>query len=300
MEIIKIATHDGFFHADELFAIAALKLKFQKLGNEVEIIRTRDKEKAFLCDYVVDVGREYNPDKNHFDHHQIDASLVRENSIPYAAFGLIWKHFGHNIVSSEAVYEIVEKRLVQPIDAMDNALKLSTRVYEDLYEYNIANAIEAISISYTEKGLDEAFDISLKIVESVLKGEIKKAEDRVASEKVVTDEINKQGQPNILILDKYHSWRTTVVNFPNIKFVLFPDIKSEKWYLQPAKNSLEEFGDERIKFPNSWLGKEDGSLAEASGIEEAVFCHKSGYLAVAKNKQGAIQMAEKTLETDIN
>ena len=35
-----IATHDGSFHADEVFAIAALSL----LGEPVEVVRTRDRD----------------------------------------------------------------------------------------------------------------------------------------------------------------------------------------------------------------------------------------------------------------
>ncbi len=76
MKKITIATHSGFYHADELFAIAVLKLIFEKEGSQVEIIRTRDRETAFSCDYCVDVGREYDPSKNRYDHHQVDESLL--------------------------------------------------------------------------------------------------------------------------------------------------------------------------------------------------------------------------------
>jgi uncharacterized UPF0160 family protein len=77
---------------------------------------------------------------------------------------------------------------------------------------------------------------------------------------------------------------------------LYPDVNTSNWYLQPAKKSKEDFGDYRINFPVSWLGKEHQELATVSGVEDAVFCHKSGYLAVAKSKAGAISMAQKVLE----
>jgi len=35
-----------------------------------EIVRTRDQAKLDECDIVVDVGGEFNPEKNRFDHHQ--------------------------------------------------------------------------------------------------------------------------------------------------------------------------------------------------------------------------------------
>jgi uncharacterized UPF0160 family protein len=68
-EIVRIVTHDGFIHADEVFALAVLKIYFEKVGKEMEIIRTRDLEKIAKADMAVDVGNEYDHKKN-CDHHQ--------------------------------------------------------------------------------------------------------------------------------------------------------------------------------------------------------------------------------------
>lgn len=296
MTTIKIATHSGFYHADELFAIAALIANLQKEGKQVEIVRTRDIDVAFACDYCVDVGREYDPSKNHYDHHQVDDSLIRNNNIPYAAFGLIWKHFGRKLVSSDEIFDIIEQKLVQPIDAMDNAVTLSTRNFDGVNEYNIANAIYAISQSHGIQNLDKSFYDCLLICEQILSGEIKQAEEKHQSRLAVVAEINKQNTPTILILEKYHAWKDVVMEHPEIKFVMYPDVNTSNWYLQPAKNTKDDFGGYRVNFPASWLGKEHHDLVKASGVDEAVFCHKSGYLAVAKSKQAAISMAQKVLE----
>ena len=298
MEKVTIATHDGFYHADELFAVSALSLYLRGLGKDVEIIRTRDKDKAFSCDYCVDVGREYDPVKNRFDHHQVDDSLIRPNGIPYAAFGLIWKHFGMKLVSSKDIFEVIEQKLVQPIDAMDNAVTLSTRNFEGVNEYNIASAIYAISQHHGIENLNQSFFDCLTICEQILAGEIKQAEDKHQSRLIVTSEIKKQNIPAILILDKFHSWKDVVLDYPDIKFVMYPDVNTSNWYLQPAKNTKDDFGGYRVNFPVSWLGKEHHELAEVSGIDEAVFCHKSGYLAVAKSKEATISMAQKVLESN--
>ncbi|OGD83671.1 hypothetical protein A2572_01470 [Candidatus Collierbacteria bacterium RIFOXYD1_FULL_40_9] len=291
MKKITIATHGGFYHADDLFAVATLKLILEKDGKKVEIVRTRDLKLALKCDYCVDVGREYNPVKNRYDHHQVDETLIRENSIPYAAFGLIWKHFGQHLVSSKEIQEIIEKKLVQPIDAMDNAVTLSTKNFENINEYNIASAIYAISQYHGVSNLNESFYTSLELCKQILVGEINQAEDKHKSRQIVNEEIKKQNTPSILILDKYHTWKEVVLEYPTIKFVLYPDINTSNWYLQPAKNTKDDFGGYRANFPVSWLGKEHQELAEVSGIEEAVFCHKSGYLAVAKTKESGIKLA---------
>ena len=51
-------------------------------------------------DYVLDVGGEYNPKENKFDHHQEGWNEKRGNGIPYATTGLIWKEYGKKITDS--------------------------------------------------------------------------------------------------------------------------------------------------------------------------------------------------------
>ena len=60
-----IATHNGNFHADDVFSIAALKSIFPSF----KLIRTRDLELIAKADLVIDVGGEYDADG-------IDAGLV--------------------------------------------------------------------------------------------------------------------------------------------------------------------------------------------------------------------------------
>ena len=49
---ITIATHNGSFHADDLFACATLKL----LYSDATIIRTRDQALLDPADIVLDIG----------------------------------------------------------------------------------------------------------------------------------------------------------------------------------------------------------------------------------------------------
>lgn len=58
-----------------------------------------------------------------FDHHQKGGNGVRENGVPYAACGLIWKEFGHKIVADtcnpELVWNLIDRDLIQGVDATD-------------------------------------------------------------------------------------------------------------------------------------------------------------------------------------
>lgn len=63
-----IGTHSGSFHADE--AMACWLLRQLPENSKSYIVRTRNPTKLALCDFVVDVGGVYAPEKNRFDHHQ--------------------------------------------------------------------------------------------------------------------------------------------------------------------------------------------------------------------------------------
>jgi len=111
-----IVTHDGNFHADDVFSIAALKHIFPSF----KLIRTRDLELIAKADIVVDVGGEYDPDTDRFDHHQRGGAGERENGIPYSSFGLIWQKYGLEICEgNQDVANAVDSGLVSTIDAID-------------------------------------------------------------------------------------------------------------------------------------------------------------------------------------
>src|SRR3989344_2675707 len=86
-----IVVHDGGFHADDVFSVAALLLY---LSGDAKVVRTRDPRIIESGDFVVDVGGVYDAERNRLDHHQTGGAGARTNGIPYAAFGLVWKKFG--------------------------------------------------------------------------------------------------------------------------------------------------------------------------------------------------------------
>ena len=85
---MKIYTHQAPHHIDEVVAIAIIKTKHA--GEEIDVVETSviDPMQIDDGDYVIDVGRKYNPERGFFDHHQIDdpsisaMSLVVEDVMP--------------------------------------------------------------------------------------------------------------------------------------------------------------------------------------------------------------------------
>jgi uncharacterized UPF0160 family protein len=290
---ITVSTHDGFFHADDVFALAVVNLWAKGGGKQISIIRSRKKEIFEKAELVVDIGGVYEPETNHFDHHQQGGAGKRPNGIPYAAFGLMWKHFGEKITSKEAA-ALVEKKLVMPIDAIDNGVNLSTPLITGISDYTIANAIWTLGEFDEGGGNDESFRRAVDIASQILSGEIKKAEATVEGERVVEAEIMAQGEPAVLVLSTYYPWSRTVSRYEKIMFVIFPDKGTSKWCIQAASDG-DSFGNDRISFPTEWRGLTDEALADKSGISTAVFCHRAGFFAVAKSRVGAEEMAHKVI-----
>ena len=65
---LKIGTHDGAFHCDEVTACALLT-KYSNKFRGAEIVRTRNPNVLDECDIIVDVGGKHVPPK-YLDHHQ--------------------------------------------------------------------------------------------------------------------------------------------------------------------------------------------------------------------------------------
>ena len=100
-------THGGKFHADDVFS-AALLLHF----NPQLTIQRGNRVPEDFDGIVFDIGR------GRYDHHQKD-SRIRENGVPYAAFGLLWEQLGAGILGEELA-QTFDEAFVQPLDNNDN------------------------------------------------------------------------------------------------------------------------------------------------------------------------------------
>jgi uncharacterized UPF0160 family protein len=291
----KLVTHGGNFHADDVFATAVLSLVF---NGEVKIIRSYDKEVIQKGEIVYDVGRIYDPKKNKFDHHQQGGAGERENGVPYAAFGLIWKHFGEKLVSSREAWEKVDQKLVQAIDANDTGFIGSETKIDGLDNYVVDFLIKSFNPTWSES-FDESLGRFLELVdlaEKVLKREIKRAEDFVKGKNEVEENYKNTKNKEIIILDKPYSWRDVLTHHEEPKFVIFPETNTGRFAIQAVPVGMSGY-EVRRRFPEKWRGKDDQELENLSGISGSVFCHNYGYLCINETLEGAVEMAQKALKS---
>lgn len=290
-----IATHSGAFHTDEVFALATLFLHFA--DEEIKVIRTRDEALISSAGIVVDVGGKYAPTEGRFDHHQEGGAGTRENGIPYASFGLIWKEYGLALMEgNKDAWDYLDRRLVSPIDAIDNGVALSTNLHKDVYPFTIQDVIASYhgGFEVSKEDNDKGFGLAVEFARGALEREIKKALEYQTLQKVVIEAYEKSPQKELIVLEGKYPWVEILIAHPEPVFVVYPDREGGRWIAKGVPIAPRSFECRKF-FPISWAGKTDTELQEVSGVPGALFCHTGRFIVVADSKEGAIVLAEKAL-----
>lgn len=296
-KIKKLVTHDGSFHADDIFSCATLCLMLEKNSEEFEIIRTRDEEIIKDGDYVFDIGGIYNANLNRFDHHQSGGAGKRNNGIEYASFGLVWQKFGLELSGSEKIVELIDKHLVAPVDAHDNGFNLVENKY-DISPYFIQHFFNSMRPTWKEKNAnnDEMFLKSVKIAEEILSREIIQNKDSVLAEEKIISIYHDTVDKRIIVLDENYPFEDVLSNFSEILFVVYPKTNNNFWGVKVMRDNSRTFKN-RKDFPENWAGFSNEELQKITGVSDAVFCHKGLFMAVAKTREGAIKLAQIAVES---
>lgn len=301
-----IVTHPVNFHPDDIFGVATLLILLKKTApkEKIKILRSTDPKVWAKGDFVLDIGRQYVPAKNLFDHHQEGGAGERPNGgIPYASVGLIWKKFGKKIAGSQSLADYVDEKLISVIDADDNGILLYTAIREDIvpiplerYVYmQVQVARRKFEISHNEKEFDKKFMELLPWAESVITHFIENGKYKEKVKKIADKIYKKAKDKRVMVMDEYIGFDFS--EFPEPLVVVYPDIRSPgNWGAKGVQTGTLDKSDLRFKFPKPWRGKNTpAELAKASGVADAYFCHNAGFLAVAKSKKGILEMVEKAI-----
>ncbi len=295
MRRMKVATHDGSFHADDVFAIAVLRLRTPDL----EIVRTRDTDVIAACDARVDVGLHSDPATGDFDHHQKGGAGARENGIPYASFGLVWRAYGAEVCDGNAqVAAEVDGYLVQGIDALDCGVTLTQSLIGDVRPMTISDLIGAMNPAWDEElspaEQDVRFADAVTRAEGVIERAISTAAARARAHELVRQAMERADDPRLIELDRKMPWHEPVVKgAPEALYVIYP--KSDGWGLQAVPVELGAFGNRR-DLPEAWAGLNGADLAAVTGVADAIFCHGKRFMAAAESREGVLELARLALD----
>jgi uncharacterized UPF0160 family protein len=289
---ILAVTHSGIFHADEVMASVILK----QLFDEVEFIRSRNPRDFEKADIVYDVG------DGEFDHHN-DYKDYRENGIPYAACGLIWREYGQKLIRKiapslnsdqvEEVFYSIDSSLIESIDAIDNGFPIER---PEIHMPTVDQLVKGFNPNWNSK-LDaqeqfmKAVDFCTPILLNALDGSI----SAIEAEKMVIHSYNHREVENILVLDRFCPWQRHLRNIDedgNILYVIFKDLVNG--YRVQAVS--EPDSRESIKpFPQEWAGKDAETINNLVEIDDAIFVHPGRFIAGTGSLNSAMRMAELAL-----
>lgn len=288
MTDITIATHNGNFHADDVFSIAALKNIFPSFN----LIRTRDLELIGKADIVIDVGGEYDADAGRFDHHQRGGAGGRENGIPYSSFGLIWQKYGLQIChGSQEIANAVDAGLVSTIDAIDCG-----HVEGVSQGISLSQTISMFNPSWQEDThFDTCFDEAVEFAARVLARFIATANGGISAKAIVAKAINDAEDPRVIVLEKYTPWKRTVHALSEDALYMVYPSPTGQWRIQTVPVEPGSF-ENRKSLPKQWAGLSDKALQDVTGIDDAMFCHNGLFIAGAASFESTMKMATIALQ----
>ena len=254
---VRIITHDGLFHSDEVFAVALLML-FHK---EINIIRTRD---AGILErgvkdpdiYVLDVGGDYNPEMRNFDHHQYK---VTENK---SAVSLLFESLFPDFKTDRELL-MLNDRLIKGISDWDLGYAQRDLTGKPLYLPQLISNFNR----YNTDNQDAQFIKAADFAYVVLANEINTAKEIVKAEKIWK---KKQVLNNdTVLLNEYCVfWRTIQGEKTKYKYVVQPDNKN--WMVLSVNSN---------KHPLPFVDKKTKGL---------VFQHKQNFITVFDSLDNAI------------
>jgi Uncharacterized conserved protein related to MYG1 family len=260
-------THNGIFHSDDVFSTALLQL----INPDIVIKRVSEVPTDLGSDTIVfDIGF------GEFDHHQPDTP-VRDNGIKYAAFGLLWRKYGHLLVSDCSVASF-DSRFIQPLDDSDNGGPVNL----------MSSTISSFAPLWDDENqdMDIAFDTAVVFATNILSRQIESLNSIVRAKDYVRAAFdNSDG--DIVVMDRFLPWQDVLIS-TTAKFVVFPSLRGG--YAAQAIPSTLGGRDQKIPFLDEEVLRTDNLLCD-----NIVFCHKGKFLVNTKTIDSAVLACRKSL-----
>jgi len=294
---ITIVTHDGIFHADDVFAVGIIKTVFKGKGHRVQIKRTRDPQIIATANFVVDVGMVDNAAGGRFDHHQWNGSepeSKRNNGKRLASAGLVWSHFGARLIEtlmcemhqdgfvkpeSEPHYKSLISRVIRLVDN-----KLISGI--DAADCGVATLGDGMTISQIVAACNlpkwvsvpeaEAFDAAMRIaLISLVQVVISSIEEARAEQLVVTYVSETPRGSKVLIMPEFVPWKGALKQLAamdgpmrdaadNLELVIFPSPEG-KWMVQCVPGD-ELFSNKMVTISADGRNSSPGLPVEWAGL----------------------------------
>ena len=314
-----IATHNGSFHADDVFGVGILMGVFPSHT----LVRTRNHERIEAADFAVDVGGIWDTETGRFDHHQRGFNGARPTrvvdgqevaGVGYASAGLVWSAYGSAYVTALAAGRGVELD-AQDVAEVVRSIDLSLVQYLDIVDtgqgdvapgiFGLSALVAQLNTNWMEEqGLDgdakaqlqeDGFRDAIGITGRFLDRAIVKKISQIRSRDIVRHAPKLLGGKVLHLQQGGMPWTGVVVDeMPEVLFVIYPDSDGSQYQIKTVPVEPGSF-DTRRDLPKSWAGLRDAELAAATGVPDSVFCHLNLFIGGARSLEGAVRLAELAL-----
>ncbi|KRB50765.1 metal-dependent hydrolase [Rhizobium sp. Root708] len=291
-----LVTHSGGFHADEVLSSVILT----RLFAQARVVRSRSPEWITPnADRIIyDVGGAYDAEAGIFDHHQRGAPL-RDDGQPYSSFGLIWKHYGRDYLVAtgipdahiEALHASFDLSFVLPIDLTDNGALSPSGPLAGLTLPALLETLKPVFDDIDPDADDRRFNDAVSIARSFVEARIAQSASKLRAETLVLEAIAHTGQGRVLELPMGMPFRPAIfkAGADHLLFVVHP--REKDWCVTGIRRGDEGF-ELRADLPVAWAGLTNHDLEAVSGVKGATFCHNGRFVAAAKTREAALEMAD--------
>ena len=269
-----VGVHDGVWHADELLALAVLRVALPE-DLIITVVRSRKAPALAGCDIQVDVGL------GEYDHHQNDNAFM-PNGIPHAACTkVLW-----------AVEEDIQLRnklcadLFYAVAAFDNGYPLPSGIPQS----------KLLWVPSTNPTYEEPWDEETQFQAFLEAGaQVEKIYRRIRAHAmaVINGQSKLEAAPRILggkVLDmaEYVPPADYLWKNPELLAAIYPS-KTSGFTVQVAADPVTR--DQRVSLPAAWGGLPQEELRKVSGIPGIRFVHRGLWMSSCDTHDDALKIA---------
>eukprot|EP00921_Rhytidocystis_pertsovi_P013379 GHVQ01021613.1.p1 GENE.GHVQ01021613.1~~GHVQ01021613.1.p1 ORF type:complete len:341 (-),score=52.86 GHVQ01021613.1:228-1250(-) len=323
---MKIGTHSGRFHCDEVLGVSLLQYLAEY--KDAEIIRSRDPTVLADCDVVIDVGGVFDHKIKRYDHHQADFSLTfydgREGSDQQAvtklsSAGLVYRFYGKRIIEEafgvssskivDVLYDRLYKNFIESVDAIDNGVSVCDSTPRYSVSTDLASRVARLNPSWHSRDSPteefERFTAATSLARQEFKDQLDgllyewwPARDIVKEALLARKEVHASGQIICLgsgcpFMEHLYELEEELPVEKPILYALFKDgetLSQSSWRIRAIGVHGEKFLCRR-SLPQSLRGLRDEELSKAAGISGLIFIHSTGFIGGATTPEAALALA---------
>ena len=278
---ILLGTHNGEFHSDDVLSTAMLQHALESRRVVSRVVRTRNPEFLAGCDIVYDVGCGI------YDHHG-DCKVYYPNGIMMASCGKLLK----DLIADTEVLEYLRSRLFYAVEAIDNGQTLPVYMNSSMISF-VKQFNPPWDHREDKQQLDKLFFEVVGMVRKIYERLLINAAASIEAKHYVEKNAIIKADGRIMILPKYCYVKDYIRTHNELLVIVYP---SEDQVFVKCVSSLGRGFDTRVTFPEEWCGKSKDALAKISGINDIVFCHPAGHMAIFNSPESARKACEVLLK----